>query len=116
MGNGQVERLNRTFRTMLTTLQEYEKRSWSKDVPKLAFSYNSTRNKTTSYSHFFLTFGRKSILPIHGGHAIQGMQNESHQQLDWSCAMREAFQIVGKHINKATIYNKKYYDKRVTMC
>ena len=53
MGNGQVERLNRTFRTMLTTLQEYEKRSWSKDVPKLAFSYNSTRNKTTSYSHFF---------------------------------------------------------------
>ena len=57
-------------------------------------------------------FGRNSILPIHGGHAIQGMQNESHQQLDWSCAMREAFQIVCKHINKATIYNKKYYNKK----
>ena len=64
MGDGQVERMNRTFCNMLKTLPGKEKNNWKIHLPKLAFAYNSTINKSSGYSPFYLMFGRHSILPI----------------------------------------------------
>ena len=64
MGDGQVERLNRTLINMLKSLSGNEKKDWKSFLPKLAFAYNSTVNKTTGFSPFYLMFGRQSILPI----------------------------------------------------
>ena len=119
MGNGQIERLNRTFRNMLTTLQENEKQSWNKHLSKLAFAYNSTLNKSTGYSPFYLMFGRKSILPIDFIFQREGattkLKSKSYQKFvdEWSDAMKEAFKIAGENITKSSKYNKHHYDKKV---
>ena len=119
MGNGQVERLNRTFRNMLTTLSENEKRSWNKDLFELAFAYNSTVNKSACFTPFYLMFGRKSILPIdyifHRDGGIQELKNKSHQRFvdGWTVAMKEVFRIAKDHMQKSSLYNKRYYDKKV---
>jgi len=47
---------------MLKTLDENHKNNWKYHLPKLMFAYNSTINKTTGYSPFFLMFGRSSRL------------------------------------------------------
>ena len=54
MGDGQVERCNRTLINMLKALEENEKGDWKSHLPKLAFAYNSTVNKTTGYTPFYL--------------------------------------------------------------
>ena len=64
MGDGQVERLNRTLINMRKTIPESEKQNWKEFLPKLMFAYNSTVNKTMGYSPFFLMFRRESRLPI----------------------------------------------------
>ena len=64
MGDGMVERLNRTVQNMLRAIPEQEKLRWKDHLPKLAFAYNSTINKSTGYSPFFLMFGRESQLPV----------------------------------------------------
>ena len=64
MGSGKVERLNRTLINMLKAIPETEKNNWKAHLPKLMFAYNSTVNKATGYSPFYLLFGRESRLPI----------------------------------------------------
>ena len=47
MGDGQVERMNRTLCNMLQSIPENEKNNWKEHLPKLMFAYNSTINKST---------------------------------------------------------------------
>ena len=49
---------------MLKTLNENQKARWKDHLSKFVFAYNSTINKSTSFSPFFLMFGRSSWLPI----------------------------------------------------
>ena len=59
LGDGQVERMNRTFINMLKTLPENYKADWKKELPKLSFAYNSTRCRSIGFSPFYLRFGRQ---------------------------------------------------------
>ena len=118
MGNGQVERLNCTFCNMLKTLSENDKRHWNKHLSKLAFAYNSTVNKSTGFSPFYLMFGRKSILPIDYVFKKEGqsdLKNRSYREYvdEWVSAMQEAFRIAENQMKKSSDYNKQYYDKKV---
>ena len=58
---------------MLKTLEEKEKVDWARHLPKLAFAYNVTVNKSTGYSPYFLMFGKEPRLGID---AVFGIENE----------------------------------------
>ena len=76
MGDGQTERMNRTIINMLKTLNEIEKSRWKDHLPKLVFAYNSSINKSTGYSPFYLMFGRSSKLPIDSILSVQNQNTE----------------------------------------
>ena len=104
---------------MLKSLPENEKNNWKMHLPKFAFAYNSTKNKSTSFSPFYLMFGRESILTIDYMFQTDTVgldgKNRSHQKFldDWANSMQEAFKMANEQIKKSSAYNKKYYDKKV---
>ena len=117
-GNGQCESFNRTIINMLKTLPENPKNDWPKHVKKLTFAYNSTVNKLTGFSPFFLLFGRHSILPIDYMFDIVESKDkkcESYPEFveKWHSAMKDAYNIASKHINTIQSSGKKQYNQRV---
>ena len=63
IGDGQVERLNRTTIYMLKNLAREQKSRWYEHLNKILFVYNCTRNDSTGFSPYYLLFGRSPRLP-----------------------------------------------------
>jgi transposase InsO family protein len=117
MGDGQVERQNRTLGNMLKALSKNEKKDWRKHMAKLAFACNSTVNKSTGFSPHFLMFGREAKLPIDlvfQEVGIQTVEGQSHEKFakEWEDSMKKAYEIAKTNIRKSAGYNKKHYDQK----
>ena len=120
MGDGQVERMNRTVINMLKTLGEKEKTNWQIYLSKLAFAYNTTINKATGYSPYYLMFGRSPRLPIDLMFDIEPHEVGENIQIpyrkfveNWEKSMQQAFEIVRGHTQKCGNRNKQCYDKKI---
>ena len=116
-GDGQVERANRTIINMLKSLSENQKKDWNKFLPKLAFAYNSTVNKSTGMSPFYLMYGRESRLPIDSVFpemVEEEVPRRSHAEFvkEWEKTMKEAVEIARQNIKKSAEYNKTNFDKK----
>ena len=121
-GDGQCERLNRTVINMLKSIPENEKDNWKLHIPKLMFAYNSTINKTTLFSPFFLLFGREPRFPIDSVFpdvsSASVPKPDDHQDKfgvfakEWNEKMSTAFNIANKNIDKNSQYHKQYYDRK----
>lgn len=64
MGNGGVERFNRTLGNMIRALPPAAKQRWPRMLKSLTFAYNCTIHETTGYAPFQLMFGRTPRLPV----------------------------------------------------
>ena len=116
-GDGKVERFNRTLLNMLRAIPESEKNNWKAYLSKLTFAYNSTVNKLTGYSPFFLLFGRDSLLPIDCILPLEPnkLNRKTYNEfvVDWKKRMKEAYQVVYTEMEKSGQYNKKKYDEKI---
>ena len=113
MGDGQVERMNRTLGNMLKAIPENEKNNWKDHLPKLMFADNSTTHKATGFSPFFLMFGRPSRLPIDSlfpNNEPDGNCSYGEFVTKWKESMNQAYEIANHNIGKASDYNKQKYD------
>ena len=64
MANGQCERFNSTLCNRLGTLSEHDKLDWKAHLSSMTHAYNCTQHPSTTYSPYFLMFGRQPRLPI----------------------------------------------------
>ena len=62
--NGQCERFNSTLCNMLGTLSDEEKSDWKSHLGCMTHAYNCTNHASTTYSPYYLMFGRHPRLPI----------------------------------------------------
>uniref|UniRef100_A0A673LHN9 Integrase catalytic domain-containing protein n=1 Tax=Sinocyclocheilus rhinocerous TaxID=307959 RepID=A0A673LHN9_9TELE len=117
MGNGGVERFNRTLGSMLRTLPLKEKHKWPQQIQMLTFAYNATVHETTGYAPFQLMFGRVPRLPVdvmfrqvlhdpvvvdHGTY-LKSLMSYLH----------EAAEIAQRHSEKEQRKQAKGYNKKV---
>ena len=63
-GDGQVERLNKSFVKILSKLISDHRRDWADFVPKAVLAYNTSVHESTGYTPYRLMFGREAILPL----------------------------------------------------
>ncbi len=64
MGNGHVERFNRTLGNMIRALPPRSKQKWPQMLQTLTFAYNCTAHESTGYAPFYLMYGRIPKLPV----------------------------------------------------
>lgn len=59
-GNGQVERVMRTLKSLLTIIENDPNKTWRDELPDVQLALNSTRSRVTGYTPTELMFGIKA--------------------------------------------------------
>ncbi len=121
MGNGMVERFNRTLMNMLGTLQEEQKSDWKSHVSTLthAFThaYNAAVHVSTGFSPFYLMFGRHPRLAIDAFLGISSLENKPKRHKDYADQLKdrlqEVYDIALQESKKSAETYKHHYDLRV---
>lgn len=108
--NGLVERFNRTLCESLAKLSE-ERENWDEYIAPTLFAYRTSRQSTTKIDPFYLTYGRKAILPI----------DNDDREMTIEQRIKEIFEDIPEIRNKAKRQieisqerQKKYHDKKIT--
>ena len=115
-GNGQCERFNSTLCNMLGTLSEEEKSDWKSYLGCMTHAYNCTKHASTTYSPYYLMFGRHPRLPIDvefGLNKPNCGDNSSKSRYIQKLRRRlnYAFQKASKYSDQQASKYKKGYDK-----
>lgn len=116
MGNGSVERFNRTLGGMIRALPPEAKVDWPRRLQTLTFVYNCTSHETTGFPPFYLMFGRVPRLPVdvlfrsvlHDSN-VSGYDKYVESLV---CDLKEAMVVAQEHVKKeqnrhALLYNRK---------
>ena len=117
-GNGQCERFNSTLCNMLGTLSEEEKSDWKSYLGCMTRAYNCTKHASTTYSPYYLMFGRHPRLPIDvefGLPKSNSGDNSSKSRYIQKLRRRlnYAFQKAKKVANQQANKSKTSYDKSI---
>lgn len=118
-GDPQPERFNRTLLSMLATLGQEKKRSWSQHIPYVVHAYNSTKCDSTGFSPYLLMFGREARLPVDlcFGTAVDGAGERHHSRYVEKLKkdLQTAYELASKSADKTHQRNKRAYDQKVRL-
>ena len=117
-GNGQCERFNSTLCNMLGTLSEEEKSDWKSYLGCMTHAYNCTKHASTTYSPYYLMFGRHPRLPIDVEFGLpKSNSGDNSRKSRYVQKLRRrlnyAFQKATKVANQQANKYKSSYDKSI---
>ncbi|KAL2095370.1 hypothetical protein ACEWY4_010089 [Coilia grayii] len=117
MGNGSVERFNRTLGNMIRALPSESKQDWPRRLQTLTFMYNCTAHETTGYAPFYLMFGRVPRLPVDilFGNILTDpdVTNFGRYVTKLSEDLKEAMLIAQEHVTKEQDRRARLYNRTV---
>ena len=117
MGNGMVERYNKTLLNMLGTLSDDKKADWKSYVPTMTHAYNAAEHESTGYAPFFLMFGRHPRLAIDAFLGLKQHQDTPCSHQDYVGKLKQrlgyAYDKASKEAKRSADKQKKYYDQKV---
>ena len=117
-GNGQCEKFNSTLCNMLGTLSEEEKSDWKSYLGCMTHAYNCTKHASTTYSPYYLMFGRHPRLPIDVEFGLpKSNSGDNFSKSRYVQKLRRrlnyAFQKATKIANQQANKYKSSYDKSI---
>jgi len=116
MGNGIVERFNKTLLNMLGTLDPSLKADWKSAVGSLVHAYNCTKHDSTNVSPHKLMFGRKPRLAIDAVLGLVGSEEENSDYGEYMQKLREwldkAYHLATDACSSAQQKQKYQYDRK----
>lgn len=62
--DGQTERQNRTLEEMLRPRINFQQDNWDEQLPLAELAYNSSRQASTGFTPFYLTYGQEVSMPL----------------------------------------------------
>ena len=117
MGNGMVERFNRTLLNMLGTLQDNQKADWKAHLSTLTHAYNAATHDSTGFSPFYLMFGRHPRLAVDAFLGIPQSQEQVRSRQDYVDKLKQrmafAYETASSEAQKNADRQKGYYDYKV---
>lgn len=115
MGNGEVERQNKTLATIISMYVNDRHTDWDEHLPFATFAYNNQIQESTKYSPFYLLHGRECRIPI--DNALNFTPNRylidvDDYAINLAKHMTNAWDNAKININTARQTQKQQYDKK----
>jgi hypothetical protein len=113
-GNGQVENLNKSLKSMLTAMVDEEGRDWDRKLPSTLMSFRSSVQVSTGETPFSMNYGEEMRLPIDlmfGSPPDQDMQETVTFVQQLRGELEVAFERVRQRLGAAQRRQRTHYDK-----
>ena len=113
--DGLVERLNRTILSMLATSANEHPFSWEDQLRSVCLAYNTSVHPTTTYTPFFLMFGRQVRMPIDlmYGTPSPAPVSVAEYASNLRQALESAYANVRERMDRKLDREKELYDRKV---
>ena len=115
--NGSAERVHQTLQRMISKLDPEKCRKWPEHIGSVLIAYNATWSQVTSYSPYFLMFGRRPQLPV-------DLLFPTVNKREWTCTideyvkalyewLTECLQLTQESASKEAKRQKWLYNRKV---
>ena len=113
--DGQVKRFNRTLLNMLATCTKDHSLDWEHHIQPVCMAYNSSIQSSTSYTPFYLMFGRQARLPVDVMYRPieQPLQSYGEYAKLLQHRLQRAFDLVKQHVTTEYLRQKEFYDQKI---
>ena len=113
--DGLVERWNRTLLQSLATSVSDHPENWDEYVQKICMAYNTSIHPTTSFTPFYLMFGRQARLPVDLLYGMPEQESLPHSQYAATLkrALSEAYDKVRTKTARQLKHQADLYNQRV---
>ncbi|KAG5894815.1 hypothetical protein JTB14_008305 [Gonioctena quinquepunctata] len=111
--NGQIERMHRVLKDMLSHYISENQRDWDNWIPFVLMAYRGSTHSSTGYSPYFLLHGRDQILPMDRYDKFGRIRYDyDDNSIGTSERLRRVYSDVYKNTEKAKSERVKRYNKR----
>lgn len=110
--NGLTEKFNKTLADMLSMYVDVEQKTWDQILPFVTFAYNTSKQDTTGYTPFFLTFGREAETTLDTIFHLPGQNTESDYVARLIMNTEESRQLARLRTLKAQDKDKRHYNSK----
>jgi hypothetical protein len=114
--NGAIERTHSTINAIFAKTVKANQKDWCQRAAFVAYAYNTAYHRSTTYSPFFLMFGRHPTTSLHWSCTLprpENIGNIDEYVLEIANKMRAAYDIVREQLKTNFDRAKTRYDHRI---